>query len=175
VPPLATENSPSAWEINTTYNFSDWVNSLGPALNGHFNNLGTQIGNATAGLNQFLQVAQIFFNDIAGIAGAIASVGGGLLSRLGTYGMGMVNRALGVLGAYYGAAPTAIPYLPSCATNPLASDVCAVWWFLENTFLAGPVGRLLVPLLVIMLDLAIVFYFVRQVRNWLRKAEGVTG
>ena len=72
------------------------------------------------------------------------------------------------------AQPTQIPYLPRCVTAPMESEICAVWYMTDYTIFAGEPGTYLVPLIVLIIDIAIVLYVVRSIFKLIRSFEATT-
>ncbi len=63
------------------------------------------------------------------------------------------------------------PGLFDCVERPLDSNICAVYYILENTLFAGTAGSLLIPLLVIIMDLSILMTAVTYIKTMLGWAE----
>lgn len=72
------------------------------------------------------------------------------------------------------APPTQIPGLPRCISAPMDSEICAVWYMTDYTIFAGEPGIWIVPLIVLIIDLAIVFYVIRAVLKFVRSFEHMT-
>lgn len=129
-----------------------------PAQTGTPSDIGIGSGSeAGGGLNGIWQIGQAFGNLITGWMGQAS---------------GAIN---GLFGSFTNAQPTPIPGLPLCMSNPMAHDICAIYWILDNTLLApGTPGSLIIPMIQIMMNVYIVIYFVRWVLRIIRRGETVT-
>jgi len=88
------------------------------------------------------------------------------LGLLQNYLVVALLKVTGLIAAYVNAPPIAPPGLPDCVATPLDSNVCAVYYIAENTLLAGTIGSLLIPTVIISVDIFILFYFVNIVRGF---------
>lgn len=109
------------------------------------------------------------------ILGFLWGIGWGLLGALFAY-LGQATQAVTVLlGAFANATPQPIPGLPLCITNPMAHDLCAIYYVMDNTFLAPTTpGQYIIPLLQIIFNVAIAIFFVRFVLRIIRRGENIT-
>lgn len=79
--------------------------------------------------------------------------------------LGNITVPLGrIVDAWFNTAPAPPPALPRCHTDPLESDLCAIWYIMEFTIFSGPVGSLLVPIGTAVVDLVVIFTFMKQAR-----------
>lgn len=69
--------------------------------------------------------------------------------------------------------PTSIPNLPNCKTDRLASELCAIYYIITYTILAGPIGSLIMPAAQIAVDLFIIFEFVRGVMAIIKRLDDI--
>lgn len=102
--------------------------------------------------------------DITGIAGNLIAA----LSNLWNTAIGWTGQLSDRLGsitdAWFNTAPTPPPGAPQCRTNPLEHDVCAIWYILTYTFFAGNMGSLIIPVATGVVDLFLLFVFIKFVR-----------
>lgn len=162
------------WVVNTALNFFDWLGSVFAWINGTLGNIGTLIGNVWQLISSFLALLLALINSIIAIIGLVIAIIAHLLSLIAGWISQLIARAHMIINAWFTATPTAIPFLPQCISDPMGSDVCAFYYVLQNTVLAGGIGGLLIPLITLLLDLSMVFYFIRTVRNLIRKSEEVS-
>lgn len=115
------------------------------------------------------------FGDIGDMLGFGWDIGWGLLGALFAYLGQATNIVTGLLTAFNSATPQAIPGLPMCITNPMAHDLCALYYIMDNTVLAPATpGAYIAPLMQILFNVSIALYFVRWVLRIIRRGEGVT-
>ncbi len=100
-------------------------------------------------------------------------------NALGQQISGYINDANALLGGVFGdfnnAAPSPIPGLPLCLSNPTAHDWCAIIYIIEYTILAdGTPGQLIVPILQIFVYIYLLIYFVRGMLWLTRRGEQYT-
>ncbi|MEO1440943.1 MAG: hypothetical protein AAFV33_11100, partial [Chloroflexota bacterium] len=107
---------------------------------------------------------------------------GGFASGVGNFMEGVVGdaQAWGDLGETMGtglsdtwnaAPPQSPPQMPDCVERPLDSNICAVYYILENTIFAG-VGVIIIPIMVLILDIVMLFLafsYVRTMTGWFEK------
>lgn len=72
--------------------------------------------------------------------------------------------ATNLLTSYQNAPPQPLPGLPHCATNRFASELCAIYYILNNTVFAGPLGSIIIAVAVADIDLVTVFSFILLAR-----------
>jgi hypothetical protein len=103
--------------------------------------------------------------------GGLGGLGGALLSLVTNawqqsirYLREMSGRATGIVDAWRVAATRAIPGMPQCASNRLASELCAIYYILTYTLFSGTLGSLILPAALLVIDLRIVLKFVMLVR-----------
>lgn len=115
------------------------------------------------------------FGDIGDMIGFGWNIGWGLFGALIAYLGQATNIVTGLLTAFTNATPQPIPGLPMCITNPMAHDLCALWYIMDNTFFAPATpGQYIVPLLQILFNVVIAIYFVRWVLKIIWRGEAVT-
>ncbi len=162
------------WIGNTATKFFEWLGSMLGWLAGTLNNFGFSVGGAFQVLLDLFALIGRFITEIFDIVGLLLSIIRHLLELFIGWIEQFIELIQTILYDWYLTTPKPIPYLPQCLTNPTASDVCAVYYILENTLLAGTVGGLLIPFIVIVIDLAILMRFIITVRNLINKGEGIT-
>jgi hypothetical protein len=105
-----------------------------------------------------------------GVIGVVSN----LWSRSSVWATSAVNAAGRIFTAWNTSTPSAPPMMPSCKTTPLASELCAIWYILQNTLFSGPIGSLLIPTGVIVVDLfTILVLFIPLVRALLTRIAEV--
>lgn len=79
---------------------------------------------------------------------------------------GFSSTASGLINAW-GTTPAVMPPgLPQCVTDPLISQLCAIWWILENTLFSGTLGGIIIdPIAVSIVYMLAVFQFIKLVRG----------
>lgn len=106
-----------------------------------------------------------------GDMGQINQLGGDLFGTFNNlFGLGgnwlnlLSGRISGIIGAWNTAPATAPPGVPLCQTNPTHNELCAIFYIIRYTILSGPAGGIIMPLATVVLDLFIVFMFIRMLR-----------
>lgn len=99
----------------------------------------------------------------------------GFFVLLVTFAFQAVATIIQIIGQFFSAPLTPIPGLPQCVTDPTAWQICAVYYIADWTLFAPSTpGALIVPLTVIILDIVIVFFFIRKIMSILNIGEKVT-
>lgn len=113
--------------------------------------------------------------DAGDVLLAVWDVGTGLFEVAGAY-MGQVGDAAGgLLSAVNNATPISISGLPQCMTNPMAHDICAIYYILDFTlFSPNTPGALIIPLVMVLMNFVIVIRFIRWGWKIVRRGEEVT-
>ncbi len=115
------------------------------------------------------------FGDAGDMLGFAWQIGTGLFGAIIAYMGQATNLVVGLLTAFGNATPQAIPGLPLCVTNPMGSDLCAIYYIMDWTIFApNTPGALIIPLLQIIMNIYIAIYFVRWVLRIVRRGEKVT-
>lgn len=119
--------------------------------------------------------------DGAGLIGDIGGLGTGMIgagSNIMSRATGWMNSVTGtftnVVNGYFYAIPQAPPSVPRCATQPLESELCAIYFFLTHTVLSGTVGSVIIPLATIVVTLVVLLAFIRLARAILGRAMEAT-
>lgn len=79
----------------------------------------------------------------------------------------------GVIDGWYGSRPIAIPGLPMCITNPYVNQVCAIWYIMRWTIFGDPLGGIISIAMLAVIDLFIVFSFIKMGRAILARAAEI--
>lgn len=99
----------------------------------------------------------------------------GFFILLVTFAFQAVAIIVQIIGQFFAAPSTAIPGLPQCVTDPTAWQLCAAYYILDWTLWAPSTpGAIIVPLIVILVDVKIVFFFIRKIMSILNIGEKVT-
>lgn len=110
---------------------------------------------------------------LRGLGNAISALGSNVWQRA----TGWVGNMTGTLGrftsAWNSAAPTALPGMPMCKSDPLANELCAIWFILTFTVFSGTLGSLIVPTGISIVDIFFLFLFIRMVRAILHQAKQI--
>lgn len=110
---------------------------------------------------------------LRGLGNSLTALGSNVWQRT----TGWVNSVSSTIGsiseAWSTSVPTPLPLLPQCKTDPLANELCAIWYILSFTVLTGTVGGLIIPFAVIVVDLFYLFWFVRLARAILSQAKEI--
>jgi hypothetical protein len=115
----------------------------------------------------------------AGEAGEILgfawTIGSGLFGAGAAYLGQVTDIAGGLLSSLSNATPTYIPGLPMCVTNPMAHDLCAIWYIMHNTIFApGTPGQLIIPFMQVTLNFVIVMIFLLFAKRIVKRSEDIT-
>lgn len=115
------------------------------------------------------------FGDVGDMIGFGWDIGWGLLGTMIAY----VQQAGSMLGdlvtAFQTATPQPIPGLPQCMSNPMAHDICAIYYILDWTLLApGTAGAFIIPLLMTIIGIWSAIYFVYYVLKLISSGESIT-
>jgi len=163
-----------SWVVNTGANIFGWLGGVPGWFGGWLGNVGIQISNIWQLLLALLGMVLSFIVTIIQIVGLVIAIIIHLLFLLAGWIGQFTARAETIITAWTITSPQPIPSLPRCVSSPATSDVCAVWYAAQYTFLSGPIGQLIIPVIVIIVDLIIVMYFIRTVRNLIKKSSEVT-
>lgn len=158
------------WTYHTAMGFFDWTfGAVFPYLSAHMANLFSIIQYLAERGFDFVSGAFVFFDVVGGAASTAENYTGTGIAYLG-----VIDSQIGqVINGYIDAPPTAIQGLPDCIDAPLDSDICAVYYVAEYTIFAGPVGSLIIPVVVIIIDLVALYAvaeFVKQLIYFIWKA-----
>jgi hypothetical protein len=159
----------------------------GPTASGTYVSIGTPVGQGTPlgtpqGTPQGTPGPGGQGTPIPGEYGDITGIGnnvfGSLNNALGI-GTGWLNnlsaRFSSVINAWYTASPQALPGVPLCSSQPQSNEFCAILYIIRYTILSGSVGSLIMPLVTIVIDLFIVFMFIRLMRAILARLAKLVG
>jgi hypothetical protein len=111
-------------------------------------------------LGLIIGAANLFFTLVGGLLGFVVALVIRLFVFLQT-GQGLLTS---IVTAYSTAAPTAIPGLPMCATDPSSSLICNWVWVADNTILGGRWG-ILFTLLLSIGSIHLILWVINEFRN----------
>lgn len=157
--------SPPVWNTPTPGATVDPSATVGPTSTATFSGPGGGIGGPGGSGGSGGIIPQS--DSITGIRQLGESVSG-LATNMwhrGRIWVGSMGNAVTRIGTgWANAVPTAPPMMPRCASDPLANELCAIWYILRFTVLAGTLGSLIIPTATIALDLFTLFFFIRLAR-----------
>ncbi|MDX2137940.1 MAG: hypothetical protein SF123_07570 [Chloroflexota bacterium] len=161
--------------INAALRFFDFLSQIGYWLAGTFHNVGIWFGNLVQLIVGFFEGAVRFFVEMWEIGSLLVQI---LFSYI-ALGLSWITNAMTRIGLIFTAftttQPIPIPGLPTCASNPTAHDLCAVYYILDYTMLAkGTPGEYVVPLFFITMNLATILLFIKYVLKFIRRGETLT-
>lgn len=156
------------WLVNTANGVFRWFNSIFLWGQGSLRNVGIQIANFWAAILNFLQQLERLGRDILLIVNLLLQILRHLLDIILLWLDQLTNVTRSIISAYQDATPNPVPYLPQCVTAPLESPVCAMWYILQYTIFGGTLGGIILQIILVVVDLAVLFQFVRNVRNLFR-------
>lgn len=104
------------------------------------------------------------FGGVTGLGEAVMGFATNLWTRSTIWAGQLGTTTTRVLGGWGNAVPAAPPAMPRCRTNPLANELCAIWYILQYTVFSGPIGGLIIPLATLVVDLFALFIFIRLAR-----------
>lgn len=153
----------------------DVIRRIGDFLVNGFRNLIQLIINLFRPVFEFIAAVIRFVVEVFQIIVMIIQIVVGFFIALGSFMIQAFTVIARLLTEYYFAPITAVPGLPQCVTAPTNYELCAFYYITDWTLFApGTPGALLVPLAVIMLDITLVFFFIRRVLGLLSVGEKVT-
>lgn len=162
------------WIFNTGRNFFEWLLSIFRWLFGVIRNFFIAIGNIRSNLQYVGSPLQAYLDYVVDVVGLIIQIVRHMLDLIGAWLAQMIDTIQTILYTWYLAAPTPMPFLPNCASNPTGNQACGLYYVVKNTVLAGTVGGLIIPLALIVVDMGIVLRFILTLRNLIKNARGVT-
>lgn len=186
--------------IRLTFTWSD--KTFFPWLNGHFRNMAIgqvttitesgggchdifcAIGDLIGGLNPIIDALANAINNLVAILLSGASFFFTILGGVITFILALIVKLFvfiqsaaallgGLITAYNTATPTAIPGLPTCASDPDSSILCRGLWVLDNTIFAGRWGILFTVILSI-LGIHLILWAMGEFRNIILKMGSAT-
>lgn len=116
----------------------------------------TLLGIITQVTNLFLTLIQLFLS----IFFALATRFFGSLNWLG----GLVSI---IVNAWNNATPQPIPGLPNCRGDPKSNMFCAALWVMENTIFSGPIGVLILPIILGIASIHLILWVIADVKKML--------
>lgn len=110
--------------------------------------------------------------DVGQLGGSLIATIGNLFNSAMSW-LGSLGRAGAIFYAWNNTAAVAPPGLPLCVTAPQSSELCAIWYILQYTVLAGPVGSLLIPAATAVVNMFCILSFIRFARALLARVMKV--
>lgn len=162
------------WILNTITGFFTFIGDA-------FNWVITAIGNVISFIGDIFRlifefIGEIFrlINELIQIVGLIIQIIWALIKALGAWLFQAITMVVTFIMLFFSTTPTAVPGAPQCVTAPTVHDICSLWYLFDNTVWSGSVGSLIVTLILIVIDVPIVFVFIRKIMSYLRMGETVT-
>ncbi len=73
---------------------------------------------------------------------------------------------ISIIEMWHSAVPEPLPGVPSCATmHPSSHALCTAWWIMDNTFIAHPVGALIIPVFTSVFAVHMVLWSAYEIRR----------
>lgn len=164
-----------SWLQNIIFSLFDIIGQVGYWLSGTAANFVTLISNAVAGIVDFVIGVIGLLGQLLDIGRLLIQIIVRLIELLMSWIIDAVTRVGLILNGFFTAPALPIPGMPLCATDPIGSDVCAIYYILDYTLLAqGTPGQYIIPLVTIVINLFIILFFVRFVLRLIRRGESVT-
>lgn len=166
--------------------FFSWLQNMLANLFGFLAGVFNAIINAIAGFFQLIaDVINFLWNllnaiisfilEILGIILLIINLILGLVGLLLAWIGQAIARLTALITAFFTAPATPINGLPLCVSDPLSYDICAIYYIMDWTiFQPGTPGSYIIPLVLTIMNVIIIFRFVRYVMKLVRKGEDVT-
>ncbi len=185
--PNPTGENEAEWNILDSIN--DFFTDVANAAQGGADFLGRVVNWANGTVNNGMTGISNIVQTIAGVANSVVryvtdlfqagqltlDLTNNLFQIAGGWLGGTTTRMNGIMVAFFNTPASPIPGLPQCITNPQAHDLCAFWYMLDWTIFApGTPGAYIVPVMTIVMNIAIVLYFVNLALQMLRKVENIT-
>lgn len=115
-------------------------------------------------------------DDITGITdlgNGIVNVGVNLMKQVTSWLTELTITIGRITDAWYDTPAVPIPGVPDCMINPLENQVCAIWYILRFTIFGPPIGHLIIPIALAVVDLSIIFAFIKLARAILARAAEI--
>jgi hypothetical protein len=187
VSPEQAEENTAEYEIldhmqNTFDFFSNTAGNL-------FDFLGAVFGWIVQSIADLFKMIYDFFNFIFGLIAAMFAVFleivqiillviqllFGLLGLLLLYINQLIARLTALFAAFFYAPPLPVPGLPLCISDPMAYDICAVYYIADYTIFApNTPGQWIIPLVWALMNILIIFRAVKFILKFIKRGEDVT-
>jgi hypothetical protein len=82
------------------------------------------------------------------------------------------NLIASILTLWNDTEPAALPFVPTCSTNPQSSGMCVAFWMMEHTIFSGT-GAVFIPLIISFGSLLGLLWAARKLRNAINMAGGL--
>lgn len=180
------ENEAEYQILGQQADFFSWLQNVLANLFGFLASVFNAILNAIAGffrliadiINFILSLITAIINfviELLGIILLIVNLILGLIGLMLAYIAQAIARLIALITAFFTAPATPIPGLPQCISAPLSHDICAIYYIMDWTiFEPQTAGTFIIPLVLTMMNVIILFRFVKYVLNIVRKGEDAT-
>lgn len=172
--PDALIENEAEWEILDMFgDFFTYIGNIFGSLFDFFNNIFSWLSATIENLFRFISD---LINFILGILGAIIRFAlelfeiiglfiqliVGLIRLLISWLILLIDRLATIIGIFFNVAPSPLPGMPLCVTDPLSYDICAIYYIGDWTLFApGTEGQFIVPLITSMMSILILLRFTR--------------
>lgn len=73
---------------------------------------------------------------------------------------------LSIIETWHSAVPEPLPGVPSCSTmHPSSHALCTAWWIMDNTFIAHPIGALIIPIFTSVFAIHMILWAAYEIRR----------
>lgn len=143
--------------------FVDLINSIIGFIVGLINGILALINLILQILAEIIGIILLLINLVLGLIGLFFAWVGQVVARL-----------TALINAFFTAPAIPIPGLPQCVSNPMAYDICAIYYVADWTlFKPQSLGAFIVPIILALINVLVVFAFARAVLRVIRKGESV--
>lgn len=112
-------------------------------------------------------------SGITDIGNGVVNIGVNLMKQATSW-LGELVAVIGrITDAWSNTPPEPIPGVPDCMINPLENQVCAIWYILRFTIFGPPIGHLIIPIALVVIDLTIILSFIKLARAILARAAEI--
>lgn len=162
------------WIVNSITDFFGFLGGVFEWVVTAVRNVITAIGDIFRLIFEFIGEIFRLVGELIQIVGLIIQIMVALVKLLGAWIFQAVAIVAGFIYTFFSTDPEPFPGAPLCITAPTDHDLCAFWYLFDNTVWGGSVGSVIVLVIVLLIDLPIVFYFVRRVQSYLHMGEEIT-
>lgn len=164
-----------AWVQGTALNFFDWLAQGFNWILSAFNNLLIFVGNIFQSIWQFILSIIAFFQLIFDIIRLIIDIIVRLITLFAAWISQFSTIITSIISQFFSAPATPIPGFPTCASDPTAYDMCALYYMLDYTIFAqGTMGQFILPLVLLNIDFWLFYFFTRFVLRLLKIGREAT-
>lgn len=112
-------------------------------------------------------------SGIVGIGGGLVAFGRNFMQRSVGYLREVIGQFTNVITAWRDTPPTPVPQAWDCINHGMASEVCAIFYILRYTIFGGVLGQINLAVALVIVDLWIIFNFIRLGRAILARAAEI--